>query len=225
MTVPADIRLTPSPELIQTALGCIVLTNLCLPAAERQRLCIRLLAVQGVILGLMPLAVYTGALDWHILGVTAVFTFVKGILLPLLLVRTYRKLPPQPPAKPYIGNTLCVLAGLCGFIFSLWLNENLEVIANPFFALVFPVAASTVFTGLLLIVTRKKALTQMFGYLVAENGIYLLGVPMAQSNAVWLEMSILLDILAGVFVMGIAVHHIHQAFGSTDVDRFAGLRD
>ena len=86
-------------------------------------------------------------------------------------------------------------------------------------------AASTVFTGLLLIVTRKKALTQMVGYLVMENGIFLLGVPMAQSNAVWLELSILLDLLAGVFVMGIAVHHIHRAFDSTDVDRFSSLRD
>ncbi len=221
----ADIVLTPLPELLQTALGLIVLTNLCLPAAERQRLCMRLLAVQGLILGLMPLAVHRGQLDWHILGVTAVFTCIKGLLLPLLLLRTYRKLPPQPPSSPFIGNTLCVLATLGGFVFSLWLNEKLEVAANPFFTLFFPVAASTVFTGLLLIVTRKKALTQMFGYLVAENGIYLMGVPMAQSNAVWLELSVLLDILAGVFVMGIAVHHIFQVFDSTDVDRFSSLRD
>lgn len=221
----SDIVLAPSMEVLQTALGLIVLTNLCLPAAERQRLCMRLLAMQGFILGLMPLAVYSGPLDAHILGVTAAFTFIKGVLLPLLLLRTYRKLPPQPPTTPYIGNTLCVLAGLGGFVFSLWLNENLEVVANPLFHLVFPVAASTVFTGLLLIVTRKKALTQMFGYLVMENGIYLMGVPMAQSDAIWLEMTILLDLLAGVFVMGIAVHHIHRAFDSTDVDRFSSLRD
>ena len=220
-----DMVLAPSSELLQAALGCIVLANFCLLAAERQRLCMRLLALQGVILGLMPLAAYTGELDWHILGVTAVFTFVKGALLPLLLLRTYRKLPPQPPVRPYLGNSPCVLAGLCGLIFSLWLTGKLEIIANPLFALFFPVAAATVFTGLLLIVTRKKALTQMFGYLVMENGIYLLGVPMAQSNAVWLELSILLDILAGVFVMGIAVHHIHQAFDSTDVDKFSSLRD
>ncbi len=221
----ADIVLAPSLEMIQTALGLIVLTNLCLPAAERRRLCIRLLAVQGFVLGLMPLAVYSGPLDWHILGVTAVFTFVKGILLPLLLLRTYRQLAPQPPVKPYIGNTLCVLAGLFGFVFSLWLNGRLEAVANPLFILIFPVAVATIFTGLLLIVTRKGALAQMFGYLVTENGIYLLGVPMAQSDAVWLEMTILLDILAGVFVMGIAVHHIHQEFESTDVDRFSSLRD
>ena len=65
----------------------------------------------------------------------------------------------------------------------------------------------------------------MFGYLVMENGIYLLGVPMAQEDAVWLELSILLDILVGAFVMGIAIHHINRAFNSTDVEEFASLRD
>ena len=58
-----------------------------------------------------------------------------------------------------------------------------------------------------------------------ENGIFLLGVPMAHVDAIWLELSVLLDILVGVVVMGIAVYHIHRVFDSTYVDNFATIRD
>ncbi len=212
-------------DVLQAVLGMVLITDLSLLAAERQRLCIRLIALQGILLGLLPLVAHRGEVTAHLIWVTALFLGIKGVVLPLLLRRTYKQLPPQPPVKPYLGHTACVLAGLCGFVLSLWLGDRVGVAANPLFALVFPAAFATVFAGILLIVTRRKALTQMFGYLVMENGIYLLGVPMAQEDAVWLELSILLDILVGVFVMGIAIHHINRAFDSTDVDQFASLRD
>lgn len=212
-------------DWLQAALGIIVITDLSLLAAERQRLSMRLIALQGIILGLLPLLAHTGGVDLHLIGVTVIFLGIKGVVLPLLLRRTYKKLPPQPPSAHYLGNTASVLAGLGGYVFSLWFGAQLGVAANPLFALFFPPAFATVFAGLLLIVARRKALNQMFGYLVLENGIYLLGVPMAQDDAVWLELSILLDILVGAFVMGIAIHHIHRAFDSTDVDDFASLRD
>ena len=214
-----------SADWLQAALWLIVITDLALLAAERQRLCIRLIALQGCILGLMPLIALPGSIDPHLLGVAAIFLGVKGVILPLLLRRTYRKLPPQPPANPYLGNTACVLVGVCGFAFSLWFGGRLGVSSNPLLTLIFPPAFATIFAGLLLIVTRRKALGQMFGYLIMENGIYLLGVPMAQQDAVWLELSILLDILVGAFVMGIAIHHLNRAFDSTDVEEFASLRD
>ena len=212
-------------DWLQAALGIIVITDLSLLAAERQRLCMRLIALQGVILGFLPLRAHSGAAAPHLIGVTIIFLAVKGAVLPLLLRRTYKKLPPQPPSNPYLGNTASVLAGLGGYAFSLWFGAQLGVAANPLFTLFFPPAFATVFAGLLLTVTRRAALHQMFGYLVLENGIYLLGVTMALEDSLWLELSILLDILVGAFVMGIAIHHIHRAFDSTDVDHFVSLRD
>ena len=74
-------------------------------------------------------------------------------------------------------------------------------------------------------VARRKALTQVIGYLAAENGIFLLGVPLAAQGSVWLELSVLLDVFVAVFVMGIALHHINKTFESIDVGRFCSLRD
>ncbi len=210
---------------LQVILGLIVISDMCLLAAERQRFSIRLIALQGAILGLLPLLVHSGEKDARLIAITALFFLIKAALLPLVLRRTYKKLPPQPPSRPYLGHSLSVLAGLGGFVFSLWLGSRLGDTANPLFSLFFAPAFATIFAGLLLIVARRRALSQMFGYLVMENGIYLLGVPMAQHDAIWLELSVLLDIMVAAFVMGIAVRHIHLAFHSMDVDHFACIKD
>jgi hydrogenase-4 component E len=212
---------------LEMVLGLIVIGDFCLLGAERRRLSIRLIGLQGFVLGLMPLLLVEGAgtEDWSLLMTVAVFVAVKAGLLPLFLWNTYKKLPPLPPQTSYLGNTTSVLLGLVAFVFSLWLNARLGMAANPLFSQIFPTAFATIFTGLLLIISRRMALAQIFGYLVMENGIYLLGVPMAQESAVWLELSILMDILVAAFVMGVALTHINRAFDSTDVERFASLRD
>jgi hydrogenase-4 component E len=83
----------------------------------------------------------------------------------------------------------------------------------------------TIFTGLFLIVARRKALTQVLGYLALENGIYLFGVCFASEGPIWVELGVLLDLLVAVLVMGIAVHRINQAFDSIDTARLQSLHD
>ncbi len=212
-------------EWIQAILGLVIITNLSMLGAERHPVSIRLLAFQGMLLSSLLLLPHAEFLGFYLVGVTILFFCVKGLIMPYLLQKASKTLQPQLGIRPYLGNTGCVLLGLLGFAFSIWLNERVGLAANPLFSSVFPVAAATIFTGFLLIVTRKEALGQIFGYLVLENGIFLLGVPMAHVDAIWLELSVLLDILVGVVVMGIAVYHIHRVFDSTYVDNFATIRD
>lgn len=212
------------PPLLQAALGLLLLTDIGLLASERQLQGIRLLTVQGVVLGLLPLM---GDMTptWHIIAITIVFLGLKAVVLPHFLRRTLANLPATPPLTPYMGYNRCVLAGLLGCAFSLWLASRLPVPANPMFLVFLTPAVTTVLAGLLLIVTRRKILTQVMGYLVLENGIYLLGVPLARHDAVWLELSVLLDVSVGIFIMVVAIKHLNRAFESIDVDRIASLRD
>lgn len=223
--MPAPALAASSLEPLQAVLGLVIITNLSLLGVERQRMSIRLLAVQGMLLSVLLLLPHAESFDWYLAGAAAVFFAVKGLIMPFLLLRARKNLQPQLSLRPYLGNTGCVFLGLMGFVFSLWLNERVGIAANPLFSSVFPVAFTTIFAGLLLIVTRKEALGQIFGYLALENGIFLLGIPMAQADAMWLELSILLDLLAGLIVMGIAVYHIHRVFDSTCVEQFATIRD
>ena len=213
------------PQTLQAILGIIIITDLCLLASERQRQAIRLLAVQGLMLGILPLLGDVAPLSMWLLGLTLIFIGIKAAALPYLLQRSHATLPQSPPITPHLGYSRCVLAGCFGLAFSLWLAIRLPVPANPLFLAFFAPAVTTVLTGLLIIVTRRKILTQVMGYLVLENGIYLLGVPLARHDAAWLELSILLDVFVGVFVMVIAIKHLNRAFETTDVNRYASLRD
>lgn len=210
---------------LQAALGLILIVDLGLLAAERQRHCIRLVALQGALLAVLPLLADAAPSGLRLVALAVTFLAVKAVALPMMLRRAHAALPPSPPIAPYMGHNRCVLAGLAGFGFSLWLARQLPVPANALLLPFFAPAFATIITGLLLIVTRRKALTQALGYLVMENGIYLLGVPLARHDAAWLELSILLDVFVGIFVMVLAVRHIHRAFDTTDVDRIASLRD
>ena len=86
-------------------------------------------------------------------------------------------------------------------------------------------ALTTLFTGLIVVVNCAKALTQVIGYLVAENGIFILGIPLMTEGSMWFELSILLDVFAAIFVMAIAINHINSAFASIDLTHFRNLRD
>ena len=83
----------------------------------------------------------------------------------------------------------------------------------------------TTLTGLLIIVSRRKALTQVVGYLAMENGIYAFGAALAVKEPLLLEMGVLLDVLVAVFVMGITIHHISREFDHIDTDRLSELKD
>lgn len=206
-------------------LGLILITDLCLLATERQRQAIRFLALQGLALGLLPLLGDIAPPSWHLLAITIIFLIIKAVALPHLLQRSHANLPQSPPLAPYLGYSRCVLTGCLGCAFSLWLAVRLPMPANPLFLVFFAPAITTVLTGLLMIVTRRKILTQVMGYLILENGIYLLGVPLARHDGAWLELSILLDVFVGIFIMVIAIKHLNRAFDSVDVDRIASLKD
>ena len=211
--------------ILQAALGIILIANFGLLAAERQRQCIRLLGLQGFVLGVLPLCVDTAPPTWHLMTLTLICLAIKALALPILLQRTHAGLPQTAPLAPHLGHNRCVLAGFLGFAFSLWLAGKLPVPANPLFLAFFAPAFTTILTGLLVIVTRRKVLTQIMGYLIMENGIYLLGVPLARHDSLWLELSVLLDVFVGIFVMVLAANHLSRAFETTDVDRIASLRD
>jgi hydrogenase-4 component E len=91
--------------------------------------------------------------------------------------------------------------------------------------LLVPTSLSTVWTGLLLVVTRRKAVAQVLGFLVLENGVFVFGVLLSDFMPVMVEAGVLLDLFAAVFVMGIVIFHINREFSSLDTRKLSTLRD
>lgn len=215
--------------LFQLCLILLLCNNFTLLFVSRITLLIRLVAFQGALLATLLLLMPRSESDiTHALLLAGAVLLIKTIGFPWLLRRTLRHIVADTRLVPHLSYSLSVAAGLAALIFSLWLETRLpltQATQGLFPPLLFPTALTTLFTGLLLVVGRMKALTQVVGYLVAENGIFLFGMPLMATATAWFELSLLLDVFVAVFVMGIAINHINKTFDSIDVGRFCTLRD
>lgn len=220
-------------SLTNLLLLAVLLTNLYLLTSSRLYVAIRGVAFQGVALAMLPFALAAHPDGGGVLGlsfaalVVVVMTLaVKAALIPALLRRAMRIAKVKREVEPLISlrTSMFLGAALTGIAF--WIGTSLELPGDMgTSSLVVPVALATVFAGFLMIVTRRKAITQVIGYLALENGIYVFGLCLAREMPFLVELGLLLDLLVGVFVMGIAIHHISREFEAIDTDALATLRD
>jgi len=205
-------------------IALIVLTNFTLVATSRINKAIQVAVIQGVLLGLLPLAMGLGR-HLHILLMVAAAVCVKGWLIPHLFRRAMLKVKIRREVDPYIGFTASLVLCALGTGLALLLASNLPLAPGSEFKLFVPASLSTLLTGFILLITRRKALTQVVGYLVLENGIYLFGLMLVEEMPMLVETGILLDLFVGIFVMGIVINHITVAFDSMDTSHLAELKD
>lgn len=210
--------------LSDSLIALVMLTNFTLVASSRINKTIQVAVAQGVILGLLPIAMGLGRHP-HILLMAAAAVAVKGWLIPALFRRALRKVKIHREVAPYISYTASLVLCALGTGLSLMLAHNLPLKAGTTHTLFLPAALSTLFTGFLILVSRRKALTQVVGYLVLENGIYLFGLLLVEELPLLVEAGVLLDLFVGIFVMGIVINHISVAFDSTDTRHLAELKD
>jgi len=210
-----------SPDFL---IALTILSNFVLVATSRVNKAIQIAVIQGVLLGLIPLAMGLGRHP-HILLMVAAAIAVKGWLIPFLLRRAIKEVHIHREVDPYVGYTVSLMLCALGTGLSLILAHMLPLKGGTQVILLVPAALATLFTGFLMLVSRRKALTQVVGYLILENGIYLFGLLLVEDMPMLVETGILLDLFVGVFVMGIVINHIRTAFDSTDTRHLAELKD
>jgi hydrogenase-4 component E len=203
----------------------LALTSLLLLGSSRLTGCIRIVALQGILLGVLTLVAHRGELSLRPLLLATAIIGLKGVAFPWLLARVLRDAEVRREVEPFVSYTVSMLIGTLTLALSLWLSQRLPLPTPPIASLLVPVALFTILTGLFVIISRRTALTQVLGYLVLENGIYTFGVGLVQGTPMVVELGVLLDVFVAVFVMGIALFHINREFDHIDADRLAVLRD
>lgn len=199
------------------------LTALLMLAARRLGGYIRLVAVQGVALALLPLLLGHGVTGrgWLL---AAASLAIKGVLFPWLLARTLERVKVGRMVEPYVGYNLSLFGGVLVAVLSFWVASRLPLPVPPPSRLILPAALLGMFAGVFVIASRRKALTQVIGYLVLENGIQAFGLGVVGEVPMLVELGVTLDALVAVFVMGIAVYRINAEFEHIDVSRLRALR-
>jgi hydrogenase-4 component E len=198
--------------------------NLLALGSNRLQALIRAVAVQGVVMGVMPLLIENG-LKWHVVLVAFVTALIKGVLIPGLLRRAIREAKIDREIEPFIGFLPSLLLGAGGTICAVAVAQMLPLLPEHAGSLLVPGALASVLTGFVLLIGRAEAISQVCGYLILENGIYLFGLLLIQAMPLLVEAGILLDLTVGVFVIGIIIDRIQRAFDSLDTRKLTVLRE
>jgi len=201
----------------------VVLSDFWVLGTTRLSSTIRAAALQGVFLAALPIALHHG-ISVHIVALGLGTLVVKSVVLPTFLQRAIREASVRREVEPLIGFTASLCLGAVAVALSFAVAQRLPLPESQT-ALLVPVALATVIVGLIVLTTRNKALTQVVGYLVLENGIYVFGLSQAERVPFLVELGVLLDVFVGVFIMGIVVFHINREFDSLSSAHLTELRD
>jgi hydrogenase-4 component E len=191
---------------------------------SRIRGVINAVAAQGILLGILTLFIHpvVGLRGMLLVGVTIA---LKGFVIPRFLVHAMREADIQREVKSVVSYMSSLLLGAAGTGLAIVFSYTLPLAEEHKHLLLVPASLATVWTGFLLLTTRKKAIMQVLGYLILENGIFLFGLLLLEAMPLLVEAGVLLDLFTGVFVMGIIIHHISREFASISTEYLTELKE
>ena len=159
------------------------------------------------------------------LYLVAGFSFVlKAVVLPHYLERMRSRLDVTREVEPYVNYAASLLMAGVLVLLAYVVTRPLILVSTLPTRSGIPLAMGLIFVGFFVILSRKKALTQIVGFLVLENGIVLLAALGTYGIPLIVEIGVFLDVLMGFLVMQVLVYHIHGTFESIDVDQLNQLK-
>jgi hydrogenase-4 component E len=192
-------------------------------AVSRVRTLIQAVALQGAILGLLPIVMHGPGIHETALSIGTVL--IKGIVIPNLLFHALREVNIQREIKPLVNFISSLVLGGVGTGLAIMFSGALPMASEHAGLLLVPASLATVFTGFLILTTRQKAIVLVLGYLILENGIFMFGLLLLEAMPVLVEAGVLLDLFTAVFVMGIIIHHINRTFDSLSTEHLTELKE
>jgi hydrogenase-4 component E len=211
-------------HFVDPLLIIVLALNFVALSVSRIRAVINAVALQGVLLGVLPLLIHS---ELGLRGILLVIVTIglKGLIIPGFLVHAMREANIQHEVRPVVNYITSLLLGAVGTALAVVFSHHLFLAGEHADMLVVPASLATVWTGFLMLTTRRKAIMQVLGYLLLENGIFLFGLLLLEAMPFLVEIGVLLDLFTGVFVMGIIVHHISREFASISTEHLTELKE
>jgi len=211
-------------EMLNALLVIVLVLNLFALGSSRILSVIHIVGTQGALLGLVPLLLHAHLSVPVVLAALAAI-ILKGMVIPSIMIRSLRSAQIRREVEPLIGLLPSVILGAFATGIVLLFSKQLPLAIHQIDSLIVPASISTVLAGFILLTTRFKALSQVLGYLVLENGIFIFGMLLVQAIPFIVEMGMFLDLFVGIFVISIITNHINQAFSSMDTRRLVSLKE
>ncbi len=214
-----------SSQLIHLFAAVLLLLSFAMLAQRRILSLVYLFAWQGA-----TLAASTFVVAWssgqHHLYYSATLTLVLKVgLLPFILRRLMRKLEVQWDRETLVNIPTTLLLGVGLVVFSFGLAQPISELASTVTRSTLGIAIAVVMLSFLMMITRRKAVSQVIGFLAMENGLFFAATSATYGMPMVVELGIALDVLVGVFILGIFFFHIQEQFESLDLHHMESLKE
>lgn len=184
---------------------------------------IRAYAAQSILLGLAALLIGCGEIRSHTVFIAFFALIVKGFVIPWFLFKVMEQVKIKRETEPFINFPISIFGSIGLTLLSYMVMK--KTLGGDSFALSgFSLSLSFMFTGLLLMVGRKKAVMQVLGLLIVENGLFIAALSTSFQMPMIVELGLVFDLLVAVIVLGLLVFRIQKTFGSISTENLSRLK-
>jgi len=209
---------------VDTILSLVLLSVLFSFGSSRLPGLIKVIAFQGIVVSLVPLFIghdlTTGSVVFSL-----VTMLIRGVVIPLSIHLVIKKVSINRGVEPIIGFHASLFAGLILIVAAAFVSHRLNIPSVSTSALLTPTAITILVAGMFILMARRNAIAMVLGYMMMENGIYLVGTTFTTHARHIVEFGILLDVLAGVMIMAIMLQNIKQKFDNVDTAHLRNLKE
>lgn len=219
MTMPYSI------QIINLLASLLLLIAFAMLSQRRILSLINLFAWQGLVLSLSTFVVAYSTGQHHLYYSAGLTLLLKVLLLPWLLHRLMRKLNVRWDVETLINIPTTMLVGIGLVIFSFNLAAPISQLSESITRGLIGIALASVLLSMLMMLTRRKAIPQVVGFLAMENGLFFAATSATHGMPMVVELGIALDVLVATFIFGIFFFQIRETFDSLDISNMEKLKD
>jgi hydrogenase-4 component E len=209
--------------MINVLLITFLITLFYVAIANRLLTYVKVLAFQGVLLFGVVFIQLSEINTVNLILILMETIFFKSLAVPIFLAYILKRNKLTRESEPYLSNfiSLIIVTGIC-ILTILLVNSIKDTQLDKIF---FVVALASIFTGTYFIVSRRKIITHVMGYLIVENGVFILSLALGSEMTMLVNTGIMMDIFVSVLVLGIFANRIGDTFEAMSVDNLTNLKD
>ena len=212
-------------QLLNTLAALLLLLSFAMLAQRRIVALVDLLALQGTLLFIATLLLAWRTGDHHLYISAGLTLGLKVIFLPWLLHRLIRRLGVYWDTEPLLNITGTMLVGVLVVIFSFGLAQPISALASTATRNSIGIAVAVILIAFLTMITRRKAMSQVVGFLSMENGLFFGAMSATYGMPMVVELGVALDVLVAMLVLGVFFFQIRDQFDSLDLKNFETLKE
>jgi len=213
-------------QLVGLCTGVLLLSAVLLVWSRSLRAQVTLLAAQGVALAGLVMVLGVREHDAELVAVAGLVLVLKGVVLPGVLVRTVSRHGVDVREEtPIINTTVSLITLSLLTMLAFLVSRPLSVLGEGPTTAAVPVGIALVLYGMVVLATRRHAVSQLLGFLMLDNGIATVAFLTAGGVPLIVELGASLDVLLVVLILQVLTSHIRTEFGEADLDDLSELRD